>query len=255
VRPVELYKFTQGGDTYTYTSADRDITYLAEDYIATAIGRNGIELKSDVSKANIEVYLPLGHTQAAIWMTAQSELSVGLTIFQQNDLGTNVIWKGRMAGMKPRKADIAFGFESLFTSLRRPGLRARFQRTCRHPLYQGKCKLDKADFAEIESATAISANGLVVTIPAVAALPGEYFTGMLEYNGVLRWITLQSGSTVTLNRAIPELTIASFPEDVTLYPGCDRSRERCHTRFANRDNYGGFNWIPINNPFGGSSIV
>jgi len=42
---------------------------------------------------------------------------------------------------------------------------------------------------------------------------------------------------------------------VKIYPGCDRVRATCESKFDNLDNFGGFPWIPTKNPFGGSSIV
>jgi hypothetical protein len=259
VRPVELFRFVQDGTVNTFTSADEDVVYLAETYSAIAIGRSKIESKNELSKANIDVSLGINNSVARGWMNAQSELPLVLTIFQQNELGTNVIWKGRHASTKPRTADIAFTFESIFTSLRRPGLRARFQRNCRHALYRRGCGLAKATFAEVREATAVSADGLVVTIPTAVADPaGDYFTGMLEAaDGTLRFITVHAGASITLARPIASLVTAlgSGPVNVTLYPGCDRSRARCAGRFSNLANNGSFPFIPIRNPFDGSSIV
>lgn len=255
MKPVELYRFTQGADVYTYTSADHDIVYSAETYVSTAIGRTGIELKQAISRANIDVTMSLSHSQAAAWLTGARDERIGLTLFTQDALGTDVFWKGRMVGMKPRKADIVFNFESIFTTLRRAGLRPRFQVACRHALYRGKCRLDKEDFAETMSATVVSADGLTITVPDAAGAPaGDFFTGMLQYSGVYRMITSHSGATIVLARPLPSLSAASLPVDVILYPGCDRSSARCHDRFNNRLNHGGFRWIPIRNPFDGSVV-
>lgn len=259
MRPVELYRFVQDSVVNTFTSADHDIVYMAETYSAIPIGRSKIESRNELSKANIDVTMGINNTVARGWMNAQSELPLVLTIFQQSDLGTDVIWKGRHAATKPRVADIQFSFESIFTSLRRPGLRARFQRNCRHALYRRGCGLNMATFAEVRLATAISANGLVVTIPTAAADPaGDYFTGILEAaDGTLRFITAHSGASITLTRAISSLVTAlgSGSVNVTLYPGCDRSRARCASRFSNLARNGSFPFIPIRNPFDGSSIV
>lgn len=256
MRPIELYRFNQGGVITTLTSSDKEVTYLAEVYEPTSMARSNLDQKAELSKSALEVRLPIGLAVARDWMNATSEATVGLTVFQQSDLGTNVIWKGRLAGVKPGVADITLNFESVFTSLRRPGLRARFTRTCRHNLYGPRCGLDKDDFAEVREATAMS--GLVVTIPTAAGDPaGDYFTGMLEYNGTFRFITVHSGASLTLSRALPDLSTAllSAPVNVTLYPGCDRSHTRCIARFSNLVRQGAFRFIPIRNPFDGSSIV
>jgi hypothetical protein len=217
-----------------------------------------MELKNELSRANIDVSIGINNAVARGWMSVTSEDSLGLTVFRQTDLGTDVIWKGRLAGLKPQLSIIKFTFESVFTSLRRPGLRARFQRTCRHALYSARgCTLNKASFALVRQATAIS--GLVVTIPAAAGDPaGDYFTGILEAaDGTMRFITVHAGAAITISRAIPSLTtaLAGGPVNVTLYPGCDRSHTRCQTRFNNLANQGGFRFIPIRNPYDGGSIT
>jgi len=257
MRPVELYRFTQGANVYTYTSADEEIVYNSETYVPTPIGRSSIDLRNELSKANIDVRMPLSHEQALLWMKAQSEATVGLTLFQQSDVGTNVIWKGRIVSVKPQKADIIFQLESIFTSLRRPGLRARYQRPCRHVLYRRGCWLDKEDFALVAEATAVAGN--VVTVPDAASAPaGDFFTGMiLAPDGTYRFITAHSGASITLQRPIQTLTeaLADGPVEVVLYPGCDRTSTRCKDRFNNLNNFGGFKYIPIRNPFDGSSIA
>jgi hypothetical protein len=35
---------------------------------------------------------------------------------------------------------------------------------------------------------------------------------------------------------------------VTVWPGCDRSFDTCVNKFGNAANYGGFPYIPLNNP-------
>ncbi|MEM7517429.1 MAG: phage BR0599 family protein, partial [Planctomycetota bacterium] len=42
---------------------------------------------------------------------------------------------------------------------------------------------------------------------------------------------------------------------VTLYPGCDRTNNVCSGKFSNSDNFGGLRFMPVKNPFSGSSIV
>ena len=262
MRPIELYRFVQDGVIRTFTSADSDVSYNAETYSAIPIGRTNIESKNELSKANIDVKMGINNAVVRGWMANTNESQLGLTVFQQSDIGTNVIWKGRLAGIKPKIADVFFTFESIFTSLRRPGLRARFQRNCRHALYRGTvtgCRLNKADFGLVRQATAISADGLTVTIPTAASDPaGDYFTGMLgAADGTLRFVTTHSGATIVLSRVIPSLSaaLATGPVNVTLYPGCDRSHTRCKNRFNNLNNNGAFRFIPIRNPFDGSSIV
>jgi uncharacterized phage protein (TIGR02218 family) len=151
--------------------------------------------------------------------------------------------------------------ENIFTSLRRPGVRARYQKKCRHALYQRGCNLNDYDFAVVATATAV--DGSVITVPDLADsnfdsnTQGDgYFTGgMIETaTGFMRYIIDHTGDQLTLITPLSELTEdvndSSGDAVVTLYPGCDHTRGTCKDKFNNLVNYGGFPWIPGKNPFG-----
>lgn len=238
-------------------TAGTGYTAGTEQYVATTIQRSTIEAKNEINKQNVDISLQIDHTLAQKWLTENSETLVTATIFEVTDAGTEVAWKGRMASIKPSTADIAFTFESIFTSMRRPGVRQKFLRTCRFSLYRRGCNLNKDDFAVSGVPTAVS--GLQVTVTAAASYADGYFNGgmLAAADGSLRYITFHSGSTLTLfRRSIPlETAFALGATTVTLYPGCDRARMTCILKFSNLPNYGGFDWIPVTNPFGGSTFT
>src|SRR3546814_7023803 len=75
-----------------------------------------------------------------------SDLVVTMTLFINDDGDISTAWKGRLVTVEPEKAAVKLSFESIFTSLRQPGLRARFQRSCRHALHHRGCDLLLDDF-------------------------------------------------------------------------------------------------------------
>lgn len=267
--PKELYRFVEGPQVWTVTSADEDETYNDEVYTSTTVGRNEIENKNQLSRANIEVSFSLDNQMARRWMRQTMETVVSLTIFAKDSNGViTVSWKGRLASVKPEKTAITLIFESVFTSLRRPGLRARYQRACRYVLYGRGCKLNKDDFAVIGQVTAVT--GQTVVVPEAASFANGYFTGgMIEGpDGALRFITNHNGSTLTLIRMLESINegfvnagygrgygMSYGGLSCRIFPGCPRERNICNSRFDNLDNYGGFPFIPLRNPFDGSSIV
>lgn len=262
---TELYRFTEQGtvERWLYTSGDEQVTYNAgdgdEDYEPVAIGRNEIESRNELSRANLEITVPLTNPAAQRWLADNGENIVSLTIFERDRDGAySVIWKGRLVAVIPGMTAHALKFESIFTSLRRPGLRARYQRSCRHALYGRGCKLNAEDFADAGQCTALE--GTVVTVTEAAARPdGYYVGGMLRSpDGVLSYIISHTGSILGLQRSSYSLVTAAdagFPFGVFLYPGCDHSRATCNSKFNNLPRYGGFDFIPQKNPMGGSSIV
>ena len=257
MKKIELYRFAQDTNVWFFTSSSKPASYDSNTYEPIPIGRSIIEGRGELSKANIEITISILNTVARGWMNRESDAILTVTVYEQSVLGTYVIWKGRLASITPQDADIKFVFESVFTSLRRPGLRARYQRICRHALYFSGCNLDMNDFGVVRSVTV--ANGAILTIPSASGDPvGDYYTGMLKApDGTFRFIIAHSGSSITLARQISSLNAAVDigPTDVTLYPGCDRSRSRCKNRFNNLPNNGSFPYMPPRNPFDGSSII
>lgn len=260
---LELFRFVEGSIVYLKTNYDQPYTYDsgsgAEVYSPVTMKRTEIESKNELNKSGIEVSFPITDTMARHWMIDTVETVVTLTVFEIDGTDVNVAWKGRLSSVKPGQSDINVVFESIFTSLRRPGLRARYLRSCRHSLYRRGCKLDKAGFAIPGSCTAINADGTVVTVSAAASFANDYFTaGMIAApDGTLRYITGHTGSSLTLMRRLPSLdnALIAGPASVTLYPGCERTRAICNSKFNNLPNYGGFDWIPTRNPFDGNSIT
>lgn len=256
MKPIELYRFVQGSTVWTFTSADSAVVYNFETYVPIPIGRTSIEVKNELSKANIEIKLPLMHAIAQQWLSNCSEPPISLTLFQQLELDTSTIWKGRCAGVKPDDEATSFLFESIFTLMRRPGLRARYTRTCRHALYRGGCGVNKDTYAETFTATLGVGNTISVTgLPADIT---KFYAGMVKLpNGIFRFIVGQSSVTITLSKAdlLFNALLATGPQTVTLYPGCNRSLDDCTNKFANFIRFGGFPYFPKKNPFDGSAIT
>jgi len=256
---VELYKINVGQAGWYLTSSDQDQPYDGDLYLAASIGRGGIQQKSDLAKANIEVRLALDHELAQQLMTNFTEQVTTLTLFSKRASTTEVIWKGRLTNTQPDKTFLKMVFESVYTSMRRPGLRARFQKSCRHALYGRGCTLDPVDFAVAGTLNDISGNTL--TVPEAASQADGYYTGgmVAAPDGTFSYIADHAGSSLTLNRVSVALatafSISGAGLAVTIYPGCDHSYATCESKFSNDLNYGGFDYIPSKNPMGGSSIV
>lgn len=250
---TELYKFTRGTDTWTFTSSDTAVTYDTDTYNPAVIGHNARESRPEISRGTLEVSLSLDNTLAQDIISYFGDDLLFLTLFIQTSAGTEVGWKGRYLNQQVERNQLKITIESLFTSLKRPGLRARYQKTCRHALYYTNCGVDQSLFAVSGTLTAI--NGSVITVTEAASQPDGYYTGgMVEEltNNSLRWIVNHVGSNLTLVRPFEAL---SAPGSVTIYPGCDHTRNTCYNKFNNVLNYGGFPWIPYINPMGGKSIV
>jgi len=254
----ELYLFSDGVSTYYFTSSDTEEVYLGNTYIPIALGRTKNQVKNELSKANIEVSFSIDNEFARGYLKLV-EAILTLTVFSKVDAETPLVeFKGRLVSIKPEETKLKLVFETVFTSLRRPGLRRAYQRNCPHVLYGRGCNLDKDDFAVDAVATAVTTTGIVVPI-AASEPDGVYSGGMvLAPGGFLRFITAHVGSNLTLIRPIQSLTdtiLDEGSEEITIYPGCDRTRDVCVNRFDNLENNGSTPFIPIRNIFNGSSFT
>ena len=257
--PIDLYRIAMGATVWTITSADVKQVYGGETYDPLPMKRGGFEQKNEISKSDMEVGIPIDHDLAVLLLTSYNEEVMSLTVFTNTSGTINTTWKGRLASIKPTDSELTLVFESIFTSLRRPGLRARYLKSCRHALYGRGCTLDPEDFAVAGTVTALS--GATLTVTEAAGYANGYFTGGMVRSpgGFLSYVVGHAGTQVTIQRVGYSLA-KSWADTgsgmlVNLYPGCDHSRGTCNSKFSNGLNYGGFDWIPSKNPMGGSSIV
>lgn len=268
---IELYKFTLGSEEWNYTSGNESVIYDGDTYTTKPLGRGNVESRNELSRASLEVTIDILDSLAQRLLTVFTEQVMTLTIYtlDQEDLSVSITWKGRMSNVRPLENKLTMSLESVFTSLRRPGLRARFQKPCRHVLYSTRgCKLDPEDFAVVGQLESVDSN--VLEVPEAAAeADGYYLGGMVRApDDLLGFITTHSGSTLTLERPFDSLITARAAAGygrnygnywggvkVLLYPGCDLLKSTCLNKFNNLDRFGGFPWIPFRNPMDGSSIV
>lgn len=259
---TELYRFSEQNSAtiWAFTDGNEEVTYGGDTYVPASISRSEAEVKNEISKANLSVQMSLNNEAGLRWLSDNGEKIVTLTIFERDKGGAfNVVWKGRLASIAPGMTEITLKMESIFTSLRRPGLRTRYQRSCRHALYGRGCYIDPEAFDLAGTATAVTAVK-TFTIAAAATKPNGYFIGgMLKAaDGTLSYIINHVGNQITIQRlsySLAQEIEGGFPFNVTLYPGCDHTRQTCNDKFNNLLNYGGFDFIPTKNPMGGSSIV
>lgn len=154
----------------------------------------------------------------------------------------------------------------MFSTLRRAGVRAKYQRHCRHALYGRGCGLDIAAYCQTGTVTAVATNA--ITIPVAAEQPdGWYRGGVLRFRTQLGFITGHAGAVLTLLRPMSDLAAAlaapeldsetgdPLPVLVDIAPDCDLRAATSAEKFGNLLNFGGFPEIPGRNPFGGGSIV
>jgi len=262
----ELYRFIEGDSAfiYTITSSDEPEVYNAGDgdetYSPLAIGRDEVEGKGEMSRQNLKISFSIDNPIARRWFVSSLDFPLTVTIFSKDHNVIEVEFKGRLASVSPNGKQIDFTFENVFTSMRRMGLRQRYQITCPHSLYGKGCNLNKEDFALTGAVTNVTNS--VVTMPLAGTYDDHYFTsGIFEdQDGNLRFITSHVGTALTLirpmNALIDHIGANGYAGlNCRIFPGCNRSAATCAAKFGNLLNHGGFPFMPNTNPFSGTSIV
>ncbi|SDX82708.1 phage BR0599 family protein [Roseicitreum antarcticum] len=273
-RPYFLYQFVEGEQVWRFTSRAEAWTSAGGGgetitWEPTAVAHGDVVQTSEIERGRLELTWPLSHPFARRFLAPMGNAPVTLTIFRGHEQvldETVAHWKGRVVGAEVEGARILLSCESVFSTLRRTGVRAKYQRLCRHALYGRGCGLDIALHWQSGSLTAVAGNA--VTIPEVAQHPdGWYRGGVLRCGPALGFITGHAGHMLTLSRPMPELAVSladpetdpvtgdPLPVHVDIAPGCDLRAATCAAKFGNLLNFGGFPEIPGRNPLGGGSIV
>ncbi|MES9843238.1 MAG: phage BR0599 family protein [Candidatus Sedimenticola sp. 6PFRAG5] len=252
-QPQELYRFSQGANRWLYTSGQVAVDYQSEIYQPASISRGGLEQGNELGRLGIEIRVPRDLSVVNLFLAAPPEGVVSVTIYRRHadDAEFITYWKGRVSGSRLTGSEATLKCEPIASSLKRTGLRAHFQLLCRHVLYSSGCGALKDSFRVDGTLAAVS--GVAVQVAAAASQPDGYFVGgMLATPLGARMIVGHISVDLTLVAPMVGLVAG---DAVQLYAGCDHTTTHCKERFNNLDNYGGFPFIPVKNPFSGDAIV
>jgi uncharacterized phage protein (TIGR02218 family) len=250
-QPVELYRFSQGGRKWLYTSADAPFVYQTETYEPYPLKRGAFRQTQELAKAGLEINSARDLPFVADSMASPLLGVVALTVYRKHrsDAEVQQWWKGRVKGVRFAGSEAIISCEPLGTAVRRIGLHRPAQRQCPYALYGPGCNLTAA--LHSQAGSLLSHTGAAVTSGVFATQPdGWWVGGKIELEGVLRFIVGHATDTLTLSAAVPGLAQnAGF----VVYAGCDHQPTTCDIKFGNSLNYGGAPWWPSKNPFTGDS--
>tara|TARA_R110000822_G_scaffold120633_6_gene254169 strand:- start:3997 stop:4827 length:831 start_codon:yes stop_codon:yes gene_type:complete len=258
-RPIEIYEFTAGAQSFFYTSSQDDQTVAAQDYDAVqglkrgATG-NGPSHRED----DFVIDLPATNDVAQLFLGVMPGFRVRVQVsrFHRDDTPTPELVKifdGYIQSAKftnsAKQATLISRSELSAAGRQIP--RRTFQSSCNHVLYEpNTCKVDDTDPAFKASAlgvTSLVGNVLTVT----AGLGGTYTDGFMnggyvESIGVadFRLILTHVGNVLGLISAF-----SATPTTVNVFAGCAHTIAVCSSKFNNVIDFGGFPYVPTKNPF------
>lgn len=256
-RPVELYEFTLGLTVWRFTSADRAIDAHGGVYTPLPIGRTSIQQSDEPTRAGLTLSTTLDNPFVTAFVAGANGRRASLTVYRGHAGAGEawlVYWSGRVAAVSCRGAQAEIACEHVLTALRRQAPGACFQVLCRHALYSAGCGISAGSYQVTAAVAAVS--GATLTVPALVAHPDDWFAaGFLRYGDfVYRTVEGHAGALLALDRPIPNLAVGAT---IRVFPGCNHSSAHCREKFGNLVNFGGFEFIPLRNPFAslGSNLL
>lgn len=255
-KPIECFKFQCGNNFYYYTSSSRDYTLGGFSYLKTAISRGSYETSQDTLKADIDIKIAKTADVVALYIPSPPENVVNLTLYRihKGDTEAIVYWKGRITSCSVSGREATLKGESVFTMLKRMGLKTHYQIPCPHTLYDSHCTIVKSDYA-VRSSGVLDIGGAQLSHSDLASKEDGWWNGgWAELDtGEKRMIIAHTSSTITLNYQFVDFpTTGAY---VTFYPGCDSLIATCNSKFNNILNFGGFPYIPTDNLFTGDKVM
>lgn len=254
--PVYRFLFSLGNNLYARTTEPVIVSDSNYTWTPSPIRVSEFSQTNELNKDPLKITLPRDDEFAALFVGGVPETITSVTVYRLHALDQDnewrLYWKGRVTGIDNADDAVELECENIFSSMQRPGLRAKYTITCRHALYGRGCNLNDYDFAEVATVVSMSGRNLTLsTSPSDATL---YNGGTLETSdGLVRYIRSQQDTAIELLSSLPSLEEAVNDSTgsavVTLYPGCNHTTSDCSTVFNNIENFGGFPFMPSKNPF------
>lgn len=264
-KPAELYLFTVGASTYTYTSGDLTVRInfpdSNTDYVPLEIERTTIEQSKELARASLEISMPRDAFIPSLFVSGVPTNFVGMSILRMHSDGDyRNYWTGRVRSVEWKESIAILHCDPLLALLKRAGLRAQWGPTCQHALYDGGCTMDRANFLTTITLTDVGVdsdgNGLLTGSGEIAAKSDDTWfpSGYAQAaDGQIRFIVAQTGDTVSILQSFVGVGIG---DSVDLYAGCAHDIQTCHDKFVDGDhpdgneaNFFAFHVNPVKNPF------
>lgn len=254
--PIFKLLFTVGDLEFRYTNAAHIIGDSNGSFIPAQISSGDFTNSSEFNRSILPLKFPRTNELAQQFIGGVPEQVTNVTIWRQHLSDTDeefrVFWQGRIVGVSIDNDKVEIECESIFSQMKRTGLYRRYQRGCPYDIYGEGCYVDKYDYAEPLTITAIS--GSILTVPGADSFEDGFFSGgeIETENGLRRFIVAHVGGSLTLSRAIvglEDLEDSSGEINAIFYPGCNHSIDHCKNKFNNLPNHGAFPYTPPKNPF------
>jgi uncharacterized phage protein (TIGR02218 family) len=262
--PVEAYKFIGSFRNYLYTSANKVIRLptglngKVESYTPIAVNRSRVKAGTqEDDNLSLDLGLPFDIDVVRDYAYAQTPPKLQLEVYrkQQDSVsqdGYALFWKGLVRGFSVTGRSASVSVPSIFSlALQGEIPNVFYQAPCNKVLYDARCKVPRAAHTITRTIQGVSGTTVLLTAAAGGAA-SLYAAGEIvsERNGERRMVLDNAGDQIDIGYAFVDLKAG---DTVQISKGCDHSLgPACKDKFDNVINFGGFNYIPLDNPFEGT---
>lgn len=254
-QPIECYLFTgSNGKEYLYTSANTSVTLEGRRYTPVAASRSRIKVATNEdSDVSLDLELPFDTQVCIDHAYAQVPPKLDVQVYRKQARGGAndfvLYWSGRVQGfdVRGRVANIKVP-SILTTALNSTVPNVYYQAPCNHVLYSSRCTAPRS--SNKLDAIVGGASSTMIYLASTSGNTDDYKAGEIVNNRSLERRLIISNNGTEISIGYPFFDIR--PGDgVTLYRGCDHTIDHCRNKFSNAINFGGFPYVPADNPFEG----
>lgn len=250
--PIELYDFAIGADTYRLTTDQLARTFGGNSYTPVEVSHSEIRTGPEDRAEVVTVNLPARHALVQRYINGVPGQKATLTLRRiqrfDTDLESVQLYKGvvRSVAFSENGVMASVSVMPLTGSLARNIPRYTFAGQCPHVLYDNMCGAVQAAFTYAGTVSAES--GDQITVPGLNTHPDGWANAgfVLDANGDYRMVISHVGNVV---RILLPFFSPVLGTSVSVVAGCGHDRQTCHTKFNRGLAFGGYEFVPLRNPF------
>jgi uncharacterized phage protein (TIGR02218 family) len=259
--PIEAYKFTYlvnglASSTYTYTTHNLPVVIAGDTYEPLPMSRSEVKTGTQTDD-HLEMLVEMPSTTKVITVFAfsQSLPDLQLEVFRYHRGGNPaidfaLIWKGPVSVFEISGNIATIHSPNVFSrTLQSQYPSTNYQSQCNHILFGPLCKVLRS--AHTFTSTVTSLSGRFVTVSNDFVV-NNYLTGgelKVVRTGERRLMGNNTNNTLEINFRFTDIVVGDTVEFTT---GCSHTYATCKTKFNNGVNFGGFPFVPSDNPFTGT---
>jgi uncharacterized phage protein (TIGR02218 family) len=271
-QPVEYLSFKNGSSLWYYTNSNINEVIGARTFAPLAYSRNEPVFSKDTSDGQIKFTVPSNIPLIEFYETLPSSSISSITIERVNrndpDGGVQIFWKGSVASVQ-REGDYATILAVPQTQLPAQVPRYTYSGLCNWFLFQDRCGLDRTAWRHSGVVSTVGTPATILTVTGLRtqaqALADSVSPNTLTAQQIDDyWLGGYAENADGEKRAVYATDVDGVPDRIrllqpfrnmnvtdtlTVYAGCDRTRDTCAAKFSNHLKHGGFPDIPTLNPF------